>query len=212
MQRGARCDTLDKNRRKDRQGHAGGIRMSLGVNLGKNKPFEEVEGNFLKGLADYYRHPDRYYLEPFRIAGNLYYVGDKKVCSHLLATEEGLILFDSGYQHAAHQLFFSIQRLGFSPGDVRLVIHSHGHFDHFGAGDAFRGLCGSTLCLSRADAERLRVNPRAALWSILLSPTRRCWSRTGCWMTGKWSPWAAPGSAAAWPRGTPRARWRSSST
>ncbi len=137
--------------------------MSLGVNLGKNRPFEEVEGNFLKGLEDYYRHPDRYYLEPFRIAGNLYYVGDQKVCSHLLATEEGLILFDSGYQHTAHQLFFSIQQLGFSPGDVKLVIHSHGHFDHFGAGDAFRGLCGSTLCLSRVDAERLKINPRAAL-------------------------------------------------
>ena len=137
--------------------------MSLGVNLGTNKPFEVVEGNFLKNLTDFYRFPAKYYLDPFRIAGNLYYVGDKKVCMHLLATEEGLILFDSGYQHTVHQLFYSIEQLGFSPKDVKMVIHSHGHFDHFGAGDAFRDLFGSKLYLSRADADRLRINPRAAL-------------------------------------------------
>ncbi len=137
--------------------------MSLGVNLGTNKPFEVVEGNFLKNLTDFYRFPEKYYLDPFRIAGNLYYVGDKKVCMHLLATEEGLILFDSGYQHTVHQLFFSIEQLGFSPRDVKIIIHSHGHFDHFGAGDAFRRLFGTKLYLSRVDAERLEINPRAAL-------------------------------------------------
>ena len=144
--------------------------MSLGVDLGTNKPFEVVEGNFLKNLTDFYRHPENYYLEPFRIAGNLYYVGDRKVCMHLLATEEGLILFDSGYQHTIHQLFYAIESLGFSPKDVRIILHSHGHFDHFGAGDAFRRLFGTRLYLSRADADRLTVNPRAALMEYAPMP------------------------------------------
>ncbi len=144
--------------------------MSLGVNLGTNQPFEEVEGSFLKNMTDFYRHPERYYLEPFRIAGNLYYVGDKKVCVHLLATEEGLMLFDSGYQHTVHQLFYSIERLGFSPRDVRVILHTHGHFDHFGAAEAFRGLFGTKLYLSRADADRLKVNPRAALMEYAPMP------------------------------------------
>ena len=137
--------------------------MSLGMKVGANKPFEVVEGNFLKSHLEYYQYPERYFVEPFRIAGNLYYVGDRKVCMHLVATEEGLILFDSGYQHTVHQLFWSIEKLGFSPKDVKIVIHSHGHFDHFGGADAFRGLFGSEIALSRADAQRLKIDPRAAL-------------------------------------------------
>ncbi|MBQ3866877.1 MAG: MBL fold metallo-hydrolase [Clostridia bacterium] len=147
--------------------------MSLGVHLGTNKPFEVVEGNFLKNLTDFYRFPEKYYLDPFRIAGNLYYVGDRKVCMHLIDTEEGLVLFDSGYQHTVHQLFYSIEKLGFSPKDVKMVIHSHGHFDHFGGGAAFRGLFGAELALSRADAERLKVNPRAALMEYSPLPYAR---------------------------------------
>ena len=71
--------------------------MSLGLNLGTNIPFEVLEGNFLNNLKDYYQHPAKYYMEPFRMFGNLYYVGDRKVCSHLIDTGDGLILFDSGY-------------------------------------------------------------------------------------------------------------------
>ena len=63
------------------------------------KTFEESQTNFLPALSDYYAHPEAYRLEPFCIFGNLYYVGDKKVCCHLIDTGDGLILFDTGYGH-----------------------------------------------------------------------------------------------------------------
>ena len=64
--------------------------------LGTNKPYQELMDGFLPALADYYQNPTTYNIPPFCIFGNLYYVGDKKVCMHLIDTGEGLVLFDTG--------------------------------------------------------------------------------------------------------------------
>ena len=92
---------------------------------------EEALGGHQQRSMDFYNHPEKYVIKPFRIFGNLYYVGDKKVCSHLIDTGDGLILIDTGYQHSQHLLIESIYSLGFDPRDIKIIIHSHGHFDHF---------------------------------------------------------------------------------
>lgn len=33
--------------------------------------------------------PDDFYVQTFQIAGNVYYIGNKAVCSHLIDTGEG---------------------------------------------------------------------------------------------------------------------------
>lgn len=91
-------------------------------------------------------------IEPFRIADNLYYVGDKKVCIHLIDTGDGLILIDSGYLGATHLLVDSIWRAGFDPQNVRWIIHTHGHHDHYGASEEFRIMYGTKLAISKVDA------------------------------------------------------------
>lgn len=101
-------------------------------------------------------------IEPFAMADNLYYVGDKKVCIHLLDTGDGLILFDSGYPVAMHLLMDSIWRAGFDPKDVKWILHTHGHYDHFGASEEFRNMFGTRLAISRVDAENLREYPARA--------------------------------------------------
>ena len=115
----------------------------------------------------FYTHPASAFIEPFRIADGLYYVGDKKVCLHLIETAEGLILLDSGFYHTTHLLTESIRRLGFDPADVRWILHTHEHFDHFGAADEFRTLYGTKSAISAVGAESIRENPRRALmhWS-----------------------------------------------
>lgn len=95
-------------------------------------------------------------IEPFKIADNLYYVGDKKVCIHLIDSGDGLILIDSGYLGATHLLIDSIWRAGFDPKNVRWIIHSHGHSDHFGASNEFKNMFGTKLAISRVDAEKLK--------------------------------------------------------
>lgn len=135
-------------------------------NLGGNKPYAEVMGGFLPALADFYADPDSYAIDPFCIFGNVYYVGDQKVCMHLVDTGDGLILFDSGYSHNYHGLLRSIKTLGFSPADIKILIHSHAHFDHFGGGDRLRKTYGTKIYMSAVDTELTRQMPRRALMEL----------------------------------------------
>lgn len=80
------------------------------------------------------------YMEPFRIKGNLYFVGCYAASSHLIKTEEGLILIDTGYPQNLYMLIDSIYKLGFSPYDIKYIIHSHGHYDHLGGTKALSEL------------------------------------------------------------------------
>ena len=79
------------------------------------------------------RSPWMYAQKPFHIVDNLYYVGDRKVSSHLFDTGEGLLLLDTGFPHAEYLLFEAIRDMGFDPHDIRWILHTHAHYDHFGA-------------------------------------------------------------------------------
>lgn len=135
-------------------------------NLGKNRTYDEVMGGFLPALQDYYKNPTAYNIEPFKIFGNLYYVGDKKVCMHLIDTGDGCILFDSGYSHNYDSLINSIEKLGFSPYDVKILIHSHAHFDHIGGGDRMRERYGTKIYMSEVDTKLTREMPERALMNL----------------------------------------------
>lgn len=79
------------------------------------------------------RAPWRYDVDPFWIADNLYYVGNTSVSVHLIDTGDGLLLLDTAYTQTAYLLLESIRKLGFDPADIRWILHSHCHYDHFGA-------------------------------------------------------------------------------
>lgn len=131
--------------------------------MAKFLPCKETFENFVTNHIPYYADQGAYQTEPFRIWGDLYYVGDKKVCMHLLNTGDGLILFDSGYPNTYEYLLSSIRKLGFDPKDIRYVIHSHGHFDHFGNGDLLRRDYGCQILMSQVDTQLLREMPSRAL-------------------------------------------------
>ena len=65
--------------------------------IGAIKPRSETIDRFVELFRDFYEDPQKYAIDPFRIFGNLYYVGDQKVTSHLIDTGDGLILIDTGY-------------------------------------------------------------------------------------------------------------------
>ncbi len=119
--------------------------------------------SFQATKASYYAHPEEAYVEPFQIFGNLYYIGDKKVCTHLIDTGDGLIMLDTGYGHTLHLLLASIRKLGFEPKDLRYVIHTHGHFDHFGSTEELRKRYPVRVFMSRVDTQLLRERPDRAL-------------------------------------------------
>src|SRR5690242_475325 len=68
--------------------------------------------------------------EPFRVAGNLYYVGATGVSSFLITGREGHILIDGGYPETAPLIAQSIAQLGFNMKDVKVLLNTHAHSDH----------------------------------------------------------------------------------
>ena len=70
--------------------------------------------------------------EPFRIAGNLYYVGANDVSAFLLTGPDGHIVLDGGYPTTARMIMASIAKLGFDIKDVKVLLNSEPHPDHAG--------------------------------------------------------------------------------
>jgi metallo-beta-lactamase class B len=141
-----------------------------GINTSSKYSFEEFKKDYIERRMEFYKKPSIAYCKPFCIFGNLYYIGDKRVCSHLVDTGEGLIIFDSGHHHTVHLLVQSIWQLGFNPADIKYIIHTHGHFDHFGASNELRGLYNCRTFISRVDAEMLRDNPEGSLIEMYPNP------------------------------------------
>lgn len=114
-------------------------------------------------LAGLYKYPEKYRVVPFRIFGNLYYVGNSDVGAHLIDSGDGLILIDTAYPSTAALLVQSIWELGFRPEDIRIILHTHGHFDHFGGTALMKALSGARTFLGEADAKMFREEPQLAL-------------------------------------------------
>lgn len=93
------------------------------------------------------------YMEPFRIKGNLYFVGCYAASSHLIDTGEGLILIDTGYPQNLYQVIYNVYKLGFNIRDIRYIIHSHGHYDHLGGTKALMELTGAQTFIGKGDED-----------------------------------------------------------
>ena len=91
------------------------------------------------------------YIKPFKIFGNLYFVGTIPASAHLIDTGDGLILLDCGYQEGLYMLIENIYELGFNPKNIKYVIHTHAHIDHCGAAMSLKKLYGCELCVGERD-------------------------------------------------------------
>jgi len=91
-------------------------------------------------------------MAPFRIVGNVYYVGASDVTSFLIATPAGHILLDGGFVETAPQIAANVERLGFKLSDVKVLLASHAHYDHVGGLAELKRRTGAALAASAADA------------------------------------------------------------
>src|ERR1700727_2408140 len=71
-------------------------------------------------------------VKPFRIIGNIYYVGAANVSSFYIRTPQGAILLDGGLPETAPLIEKSIAELGFSMKDVKIMLSRHAHYDPCG--------------------------------------------------------------------------------
>ena len=101
-------------------------------------------------------NPSEGKIEPFRIVGNVYFVGTYQASCHLIDTEEGLILIDPGYLNTLYLVVRSIYELGFRPEDIKYIVNTHWHADHTEATVPMVELSGAKTLIGREDAQKAK--------------------------------------------------------
>jgi metallo-beta-lactamase class B len=93
--------------------------------------------------------------DPFRIAGNLYYVGASDVASFLLTSPQGHVLIDGGYPGSTDLIKESIAQLGFMITDVKVLLNSEALHDHAGGLADLQKASGAQMWASDSSVEYL---------------------------------------------------------
>lgn len=93
--------------------------------------------------------------EPFRIAGNLYYVGTYDLACYLVATPAGNILINTGLAASALLIRHNIEKLGFNFKDIKILLTTQAHYDHMGAMAQIKKLTGAVLMVDEKDGPQV---------------------------------------------------------
>jgi metallo-beta-lactamase class B len=88
---------------------------------------------------------------PFRIAGNLYYVGSKGLANYLITTPQGNILINSDLEANVPLIEASVEKLGFKFKDTRILLISHAHWDHDAGSAMIKESTGAAYMVMDAD-------------------------------------------------------------
>lgn len=89
---------------------------------------------------------------PFRIVGNVYYVGTYDLACYLIVTPQGNILINTGLAASASMIRESIEALGFKFADTKILLTTQAHYDHVGAMDTIKNLTGAKMMADEKDA------------------------------------------------------------
>jgi len=89
---------------------------------------------------------------PFRIAGNLYYVGTYDLASYLITTGQGHILINTGLASSKESIRSNIEKLGFKYTDIKILLTTQAHYDHLGAMAAIQQETGARFMVNAADS------------------------------------------------------------
>jgi metallo-beta-lactamase class B len=67
---------------------------------------------------------------PVKIGEGLFYIGSEDYASYLIVTQAGMIVIDGGDAPTGAQVLQNIRTLGFDPKQVKILLNTHGHWDH----------------------------------------------------------------------------------
>ena len=98
---------------------------------------------------------------PFKIIGNIYWVGSYDLSTYLITTPAGNILINTGVGDTAQQIKKNVEALGFRIEDTKILTATHGHFDHVAGLAALKRMTGATVVISEPDSDLLETGGRA---------------------------------------------------
>jgi metallo-beta-lactamase class B len=89
---------------------------------------------------------------PFRLIGNVYWVGTYDLSTYLITTNAGHILVNTGFADTVPQIVENVATLGFDIDDVEILLATHAHGDHVAGLAELKRLTGARMMMSTADA------------------------------------------------------------
>ena len=98
---------------------------------------------------------------PFRMIGNIYWVGSYDLSTYLITTPQGNILINTGVGDTAQQIKASVEKLGFKLVDTKILTSTHGHYDHVAGMAELKRMTGARIIVSEGDKELLESGGKA---------------------------------------------------
>ncbi len=94
---------------------------------------------------------------PFRIVGNIYWVGSYDLSTYLITTPAGNILINTGVGDTAQQIRKNVEQLGFKLSDTKILTATHGHYDHVAGLAELKKMTGARLLIADQDRSLLET-------------------------------------------------------
>jgi metallo-beta-lactamase class B len=94
---------------------------------------------------------------PYRIIGNIYYVGSQGLAAYLITTPQGNILINSNLEKSVPMIRDSVEKLGFHFSDTEILLISHAHWDHCSGSAAVKELTGAKYMVMDADVPEIEA-------------------------------------------------------
>ncbi|KDE39771.1 hypothetical protein ADINL_1811 [Nitrincola lacisaponensis] len=106
---------------------------------------------------------------PTQVFDNLYFVGHAGVSSWALTTDEGIIIIDAlnNNEEAQRYIEEGLVTLGLDPADIKYLVITHGHGDHYGGQEYIVTEYGARVVMSETEWLMLEldgVNTRNPRW------------------------------------------------
>ena len=94
---------------------------------------------------------------PFRIVGNIYWVGSYDLSTYLITTPAGHILINTGVGDTAQQIRKNVEQLGFTLADTKILTATHGHYDHVAGLSELKKMTGARVLIADQDRSLLET-------------------------------------------------------
>jgi metallo-beta-lactamase class B len=92
---------------------------------------------------------------PFKLIGNVYWVGTYDLSTYLIATDAGHILINTGVAETVPDIEKGVEQLGFDFDDVEILLATHAHWDHVDGLAELKRQTGAQMMMSEADSVSL---------------------------------------------------------
>lgn len=130
-----------------------GLVLAFGVFAGAQAPNPYAKNGTAN--ADWVRP-----FPPFRIVGNVYWVGGYDLSVYLITTPQGHIIINTGVGDTARDIAASVRQLGFRIEDTKILTATHGHVDHAAGLAELKRMTGAQVVINERDKELMESGGR----------------------------------------------------